>query len=61
MLLRASRVRQVAFEMIERLPASTPVELVGNNLVLTDWMVGERRYTVPKSSQSAMARIAGAG
>lgn len=60
-LLRASRIRQVAVEVLERLPASTDVRLVGNNLVLTDWMVGDRRYTVPKSSESAMNRIAGTG
>ncbi len=57
-LLRASRIRQVAVEVLERLPASTPVTLVGNNFVLTDWLVGDRRYTVPKSSESAMTRIA---
>ncbi len=58
-LLRASRIRQVAVEVLERLPASTPVTLVSNNVVLTDWMVGDRRYTVPRSSHSAMTRIAG--
>lgn len=58
MLLRASRIRQYAVEMLERLPASTPIEPVGGTVLATDWRVGEAVYTVPKSSESAIHRIA---
>ncbi|MEO1065559.1 MAG: hypothetical protein AAFZ07_29435, partial [Actinomycetota bacterium] len=57
-LLRASRIRRAAVAHLERLPDSTHVELVGNQFVITEWQVGDQRYTVPKSSESAMTRIA---
>lgn len=57
-LLRGSRIRQAAVEMVERLPKGTKVRLVGNQYVMTEWAVGDRRYSVPKNSESAMTRIA---
>jgi hypothetical protein len=57
-LLRASRVRRAAVRHLERLSDSTPIELVGNQFVITEWQVGDHRFTVPKSSESAMIRIA---
>lgn len=57
-LLRASRIRRAAVGHLERLPDTTSIELVGNQFVITEWQVGDRRFTVPRSSESAMARIA---
>ncbi|MEM9033671.1 MAG: hypothetical protein AAGA99_01320 [Actinomycetota bacterium] len=57
-LLRGSRFRRAAVEYLEALPDRTPVELVGNQFVITEWRVGDHRFTVPKSSESAMTRIA---
>lgn len=56
-LLRSSRVRQKAVAIIGRLPASTRVEPVGSNLVITDWSVGDTVYSVMKRHQAAMVAI----
>ena len=56
-LLRSSRVRQKAVEVIDRFPAATPVEPVGSNLVITDWSVGDGVYSVMKRHQAAMVAI----
>ena len=56
-LLRSSRVRQKAGAIIGRLPASTRVEPVGSNLVITDWSVGDTVYSVMKRHQAAMVAI----
>ena len=57
-LFEAGRVRQVAVLSMGPLPADATVDLVGSNLVLTDWMVNGERYSVPKSSQAAMTALA---
>jgi hypothetical protein len=57
-LLRASRIRQVATGLVEQLPDDAVVELVANQFVVTEWLVDGRRYTVGKSSEAAMTRIA---
>lgn len=57
-LLRSSRIRQFAKEILERLPPSTTIELVGGTVVATDWQIGDAVYTVPKSSEQAIQRIA---
>ena len=57
-LFMAGRVRQVAVRSIGPLPADATIELVGSNLVLTDWMVDGERYSVPKRSQAAMTALA---
>ena len=56
-LLRSSRVRQKALGVIGPLPASTRVEPVGSNLVITDWTVGDTVYSVMKRHQAAMVAI----
>ena len=56
-LLRSSKVRQKATELIERLGRSTKVEAVGSNLVITDWSVGGRVYSVMKRHQNSMVSI----
>ena len=54
----AGRVRQVATQLIGPLPHDAALEVVGSNLVLTDWMVGPERFSVPRSHQAAMTRLA---
>jgi len=58
MLLKGSRIRQYATEILEQLPRSTPIEPVGGTVLATDWRVGEYVYTVPKSSERAIERMA---
>jgi hypothetical protein len=58
LLLRASRIRQVAKEIIERFPFATPIEPVGGTALAADWSVAGQTYTVPRSSETAMDRIA---
>ena len=58
LMLKASRIRQYAVALIERLPPSTRIEPVGGTVFATDWQVGDAVFTVPKSSESAIHRIA---
>lgn len=58
-LLRASRIRQVATGELEQLPPKASLEPVGGTLLATDWQVGEEIYTVARSSEQAMERMAG--
>lgn len=58
-LYDASRFRQVAIGSPDRLPADVTIEPFGGTVLATDWAVGDSIYTVPKSSESAMGRIAG--
>lgn len=57
-LLRGSRVRQHAVSVISRLPNNTRIEPVGGTVLATDWAVGEAVFTVPKSHERALERIA---
>lgn len=57
-LLRGSRIRQHAVEVITRLPKSTKIEPIGGTVLATDWIVGESVFTVPKSHERALERIA---
>jgi hypothetical protein len=57
-LFQASRIRQVATALVGPLEPDATIELVGSNLVLTDWVVDGERFTVPKNSQAAMTRLA---
>ena len=58
-LCRASRIRQYAVGISERLPQSTSLEPVGGTVLATDWQVGEiGTFTVPKSSERAIGAIA---
>lgn len=57
-LLKSSRIRQYAKEILERIPESTTIEAVGGTVLATDWQVGDAVYTVPKSSEQAIQRIA---
>jgi len=61
MLCRGSRVRQAATGLIERLPDDLELSLVGNQMVLTEWTVGDRRFSAPKASEQALVRMARPG
>lgn len=58
-VLRASRIRQVAIGRLAELPFDIELEPVGGTLLATDWRVGETVYTVARSSEQAMERMAG--
>lgn len=60
-LLTASRIRQVATSVVGWLPADVELAPVGGTLLATDWQVGDRRYTVSRSSEQAMERMAATG
>jgi hypothetical protein len=60
-LFKASKIRQVATELRERLPGDVELTPVGGTLLATDWQVGRRVFTVPRSSDQAMTRMAAAG
>ena len=58
-LLQASRIRQAATRMLERLPSDVTIEPVGGTILAADWAVAGLVYTVPRSSEQAISRIAG--
>lgn len=57
-LLTASRIRQVATGLKERLASGTELAPVGGTVIAAEWQVGDRVYTVPRSSEQAMRRMA---
>lgn len=57
-LLKASKIRQVATELRERLPDDTTMAPVGGTVLAADWDVGGHTYTVARSSEQAMNRMA---
>lgn len=57
-MMQSSRVRQSARSVIERLPLDTPIKVVSDNLVISDWDVGGQRFSMMKRSQRAMTAIA---
>lgn len=58
-LCQASRIRQVATGVERRLGRNVEMKPIGGSLIAADWMVGDWTVTVPRSSQDAMARMAG--
>ena len=60
-LFKASKIRQIATEFREHLPGDVELTRVGGTLLAADWQVGERVYTVPRSSDQAMNRMAAIG
>lgn len=56
--LEASKIRQVARRLHSHLPRDVELAPVGGTILAADWQVGERRYTVPRSSEQAMQRMA---
>lgn len=57
-LLRASRIRQVAVASMGAISPSVPIDAVSSNLVITEWQIGNDRYSVPRRFGSAMTMIA---
>lgn len=57
-LLRGSRIRQYATQVVARLPSTTTIAPVGGTVLASDWQVGDSVYTVPKSSERAIEVIA---
>jgi len=56
-LMGGGRIRQVARPPVEWLPADTPVEKLVNNLVVSDWRVGDQRFSVLRRYESTMSAI----
>ena len=59
-LMRGGRIRQVAKPPVEWLPDSIGVERVSSNLVISEWRIGDRRFSVLRRFESTMAAIAAA-
>lgn len=59
-LLNGGRVRQVAKSPVERLPETAVLERVSNNLVISEWQLGDRRYSVLRRFESAMSAMSAA-
>ncbi|MGB8359932.1 MAG: hypothetical protein WCE80_00865 [Acidimicrobiia bacterium] len=57
-VLKASRIRQVAIADGEGVPQGAVMEPIGGTIIAADWQVGSHRYTVPRSSEQAMERMA---
>jgi len=58
-MMQSSRIRQKAIKVIGRLAPDTPIEIVSDNLVISDWIVGDQRFSMMKRSQRSMTAIAG--
>lgn len=57
-LLRASRVRQVATALDRRLGDDAVVDRIGGTLLANDWRVDGQHFTVAKSSEASMSALA---
>ncbi len=57
-LMTGGRIRQVATGLIARLPETVTVERIANNLVISEWRVGDERYSVLRRFDATMAAIA---
>lgn len=57
-LCRSSRVRQYAKQLVQRLPSSTPLSMVGSTVITSDWKVDDVIYTMTKRWEATMRQIA---
>ena len=57
-LFNASKIRQVATDLREQLPPHTQLAPAGGSVLASEWEVGATRYTVPRSSENSMIRMA---
>lgn len=57
-LLRSSRFRRRASGLIRRLPSSLSIEVLGSNLVITEYRVDGVVYSVMRRHQQEMTAIA---
>lgn len=58
-MMQSSRIRQKAVGIIDRPPSDTRIEIVSDNLVISDWMVGDQRFSMMKRAQREMTAMAG--
>ena len=56
-MFKASRIRQVAKSLEERIGRGQSIEPVGGTMLASEWQVGRDVYTVPKASEKAMEAI----
>jgi len=54
----AGRVRQIAVQLLGPLAPDDVIQVVGTNLVVTEWLVGTERFSVPRNFQASMTRLA---
>lgn len=57
-MMHGGRLRQVATSVVGRVSSDVAIEPVGNNLVMTQWQIGDEHYSVMKRFQSDMVAIA---
>lgn len=57
LMLVSSRVRQYAKSIESVVPPDAEIAVVSDNLVISDWMIGDQRFSMMKRSQQAMAAI----
>ncbi len=56
-MLRSSKFRQKATALVGRLGGETVIKPISSNLVITDWQVGDDRFSVMKRFQAEMVAI----
>ena len=59
-LLNGGRIRQVAKPPLERLPETAVLERISTNLVISEWQLGDHRYSVLRRFESAMSAMSAA-
>lgn len=57
-LFKASRIRRVALSLVDNLDSTVSMSPIGGTVFAVDWQIGDGRYTVTKSSERAIQRIA---
>lgn len=60
-MFTASKIRQVARRKIEEIGWRSTMAPVGGTVLAADWQIGDQQYTVSRSSEQAMSRIAASG
>jgi len=56
-LCRSSRIRQYAKSITDRLPADTPLTMVGSTVITSDWNVDGVIYTMTKRWEASMRQL----
>jgi len=59
-MVLSSKIRQYAKAIIGSIPGDAVIEVVSDNLVISDWMIGDQRFSMMKRSQRAMTHIVAA-
>ena len=58
-MMRGSRTRNVAVEVLERRLPNNSVRLVSSTAVVSDWLILERRFSTTRRYQQEMIEMAG--